>query len=108
MLMQDLKAQIESATQQREEKAEVKAKKLQAAADFEARQTLRADEIAAIEKAIEILSSEAVSGNAEKHLPTMLQKKAASFAQLRAGNQNPAQARVAAYLQNQAEKINSR
>merc|ERR1719262_2049305 len=33
MLMQDLKAQIESATQQREEKSAVKAKKLQAAAD---------------------------------------------------------------------------
>merc|ERR1719271_361211 len=33
MLMQDLKAQIEQATQAREEKAEIRAKKLQAAAD---------------------------------------------------------------------------
>ena len=52
----------------------------QKAIDFEARQTFRAEEIQAIEKAIEILSSEAVSGNAEKHLPTVMQVKSASFA----------------------------
>merc|ERR1719482_522332 len=127
MLMQDLKAQIEQATNARMEKTETKAKKLQGAADakgdledttttrdsdmkyladltatceqkasdFEARQTLRGEEIEAIEKAIEILSSDAVSGNAEKHLPTMLQTKATSFAQLRSNSQNPAQVRVA-------------
>lgn len=44
----------------------------QKASDFESRQQLRADEIVAIEKAIEIISSGAVAGNAEKHLPTML------------------------------------
>merc|ERR1719158_359377 len=87
MLMQDLKAQIEQATQDRDEKAASKAKKLQAkadaegeledvtttrdsdakylsdltatceqkAADFESRQQLRAEEIEAIEKAIEII-----------------------------------------------------
>jgi len=140
MLMQDLKAQIENATQAREEKAEIKAKKLQAAADakgdledttttmeadkkyladltatceqkatdFEARQTLRAEEIQAIEKAIEILSSEAVSGNAEKHLPTLAQMKSSSFAQLRADNRNPNQLRVAAYLKDKAGELNSR
>merc|ERR1719230_874029 len=139
MLMQDLKAQIESATQQREEKAEVKAKKLQAAADakgdledttttrdddmkyladltstceqkatdFESRQQLRAEEIEAIEKAIEIISSEAVSGNAEKHLPSFLQTKS-SFAQLRGEGHSPAQERVAEYLREQASQINSR
>merc|ERR1711862_111021 len=116
MLMQDLTAQIEQATQDRDEKAETKAKKLQAKADaegdlvdttttrdadqkylddltatceqkandFEARQQLRAEEIEAIEKAIEIISSGAVSGNAEKHLPTMMQVDGASLAQLRA------------------------
>merc|ERR1719248_538244 len=110
MLVQDLKAQIDQATQDRDEKAATKAKKLQAkadaegdltdttttrdedekyladltatceqkASDFESRQQLRAEEIEAIEKAIEIISSEAVSGNAEKHLPTLLQSKAAS------------------------------
>merc|ERR1719478_227260 len=75
---------------------------------FKEKQQLRADEIEAIEKAIEILSSEAVSGNAEKHLPTMLQTKGPSFAQLRSNSQNPAQVRVAVYLQKQADKLNSR
>merc|ERR1719236_66103 len=114
MLMQDLKAQIAQATQDRDEKAESKAATLQAkadaegdlkdttttmeadkkyladltatceekAADFESRQQLRAEEIVAIEKAIEIISSGAVAGNAEKHLPTLVQQ-ASSFAQLR-------------------------
>jgi uncharacterized small protein (DUF1192 family) len=48
----------------------------QKASDFESRQQLRADEIVAIEKAIEIISSGAVAGNADKHLPAMLQKQA--------------------------------
>merc|ERR1719327_1195502 len=115
MLMQDLNAQIAQGTKDRDEKAETKAKKLQAkadatgdlkdttttmeadkkyladltatceqkASDFESRQQLRADEIAAIEKAIEIISSGAVAGNAEKHLPSLMQSTAAAFPQLR-------------------------
>merc|ERR1712054_633628 len=47
----------------------------QKASDFENRQQLRADELAAIEKAIEILGSSAVSGAADKHLPSLMQKK---------------------------------
>jgi len=140
MLMQDLKAQIEQATQDRDEKAETKAKKLQAkaeaegdlqdtittrdadqkyvddltatceqkASDFESRQQLRAEEIVAIQKAIEIISSGAVSGNAEKHLPTLLQVKVSSLALLRADARSPTQARVAQYLQDQARQLNSR
>merc|ERR1719359_1252785 len=73
---------------------------------FESRQQLRADEIVAIEKAIEIISSGAVAGNAEKHLPSMLQKS--SFAQFRADLATQAQARVARYLQSRATKLNSR
>merc|ERR1719453_2412376 len=138
MLMQDLNAQTDQATRDRDEKAETKASKLQAkadasgdlkdtattmaedkkyladltatcetkASDFESRQQLRADEIVAIEKAIEIISSAAVSGNAEKHLPTMLQK--ASFAQLRSNSGTKSQERVALYLNAQAKKLNSR
>jgi len=138
MLMQDLNAQIAQGTQDRDEKAETKASKLQAkadangdlkdttstrdadakyladltatceqkASDFESRQQLRADEIVAIEKAIEIISSGAVAGNADKHLPTMLQKS--SFAQLRSDSGTKAQARVALYLNAQAKKLNSR
>merc|ERR1719498_1488071 len=44
-------------------------------AAFESRQELRADEIAALEKAIEILNTDAVVANAKKHLPTLLQQK---------------------------------
>merc|ERR1719207_264 len=140
MLMQDLTAQVENATASRDEKAETKAKKLQAkadaegdlqdtittrdddqkyledltatceqkASDFESRQQLRAEEIEAIEKAIEIISSAAVAGNAEKHLPTLLQSKSASLAQLRADSRSPTQERVAQYLQDQARHLNSR
>jgi len=78
----------------------------QKASDFESRQELRAEEIVAIEKAIEILSSAAVSGNAEKHLPTLIQKSA--LAQLRADGRSPVQANVAAYLQRQARQLNSK
>merc|ERR550514_1851377 len=139
MLMQDLQAQIDSATTSREEKSEEKAKSLQMAADargnlgdttatrdadmkyladltatctqkasdFENRQQLRADELEAIEKATEILAGGAVSGAAEKHLPTLMQLKSTSFAQLRASAQNPNQIRVAAYLRDQATKLDS-
>merc|ERR1719506_1657758 len=103
------------ATQQRTEKAETKAKSLQASADskgdlsdttttrdddskylsdltatcdqkasaFEERQHLRADEITALERAVEILSSGAVSGAADKHLPAALLQRPVTFAQLR-------------------------
>merc|ERR1740117_2122429 len=54
----------------------------QKSSDFANRQQLRADEIAAVEKAIEILSSGAVSGASEKHLPQLVQVKS-SLAQLR-------------------------
>merc|ERR1719398_390244 len=138
MLMQDLEAQIAQGTQDRDEKAETKAAKLQAkadatgdlkdttttrdadvkyltdltatceqkASDFESRQQLRADEIVAIEKAIEIISSGAVSGNADKHLPSMLQTS--SFAQLRSDLATQAQTRVAVFLQSRAKQLNSR
>merc|ERR1719322_1946970 len=137
MLIQDLTAQTDQAKQDREEKAETKAKKLQAkadaegdltdttttrdadqkylddlvatceqkATDFESRQQLRADELEAIEKAIEIISSNAVSGNADKHLPGFVQT---SFAQLRADSTSVNQERVAAYLQKRADQLGSR
>merc|ERR1719311_291725 len=74
---------------------------------FESRQQLRAEEIEAVEKAIEIISSGAVSGAADKHLPSLLQK-GSSFAQLRADGQSPTQARVAQFLQQEAQKTGSR
>jgi len=77
------------------------------ASDFESRQNLRAGEIAAIEKAIEILSSGAVAGNAEKHLPSLL-SKASAMAQLRASSASPSQQKTAMFLEMQAKKLNSR
>merc|ERR1719405_289873 len=80
----------------------------QKASDFESRQQLRAEEIEAIEKAIEIISSAAVSGNAEKHLPTLVQLKGAALSQLRADGRSPTQQRVAQYLQDRSRELNSR
>ena len=47
-----------------------------------------------------------MSGNADKHLPAMVQKKGSSLAQLRSSS--TAQNRVAQYLSAQATKLNSR
>merc|ERR1719512_40536 len=139
MLIQDLKAQVEQATQERGDKAKTKAKKLEAKAtaegnlkdtiaskeadekylkdlvatcekkslDFESRQALRAEELEAIAKAIEIISSEAVSGSAEKHLPQMLQR-AAALASLRTEVRSPKQAEAALFLQGKAGQLSSR
>jgi len=139
MLIQDLTAQVEQATQERSDKAKTKAKKLEAkataegdlkdttaakeadekylkdltatcekkSADFESRQALRAEELEAIAKAIEIISSEAVSGSAEKHLPQMLQR-AAALASLRSEGRSPNQAEAALFLQGKAGQLSSR
>merc|ERR1719311_1338546 len=140
MLMQDLNAQIAQGTKDRDEKAESKAKALQAkadaegdlkdttttrdedqkyldelvatceqkASDFESRQQLRAEEIEAIEKAIEIISSGAVAGNADKHLPSLLQTGKSAFSQLRADATMQAKVRVASFLNKRAKQLNSR
>jgi hypothetical protein len=139
MLMADLKTQISEATEDRTEKAETKAKRLQQKADgegdltdttqtrdddaaylsdlvgtceqkgtdFLSRQELRAEELEAVNKAIEIVSSGAVSGAADEHLPGLIQS-GTSFAQLRAVAMNPVQARVHQFLQDRAEKFGSR
>jgi len=68
--------------------------------DFESRQELRAGELEAIGKAIEIISSGAVSGNADKHLP--------SFALLRSKAMSPRQEQASAFLQSRAEMSHSK
>jgi len=140
MLMQDLNSQVENGTAARDEKAQTKAKKLQAkadaegslqdtsttrdddkkyledltatceqkAAEFESQQNLLTEEQVAISKAIEIISSGAVSGNSEKHLPQLLQTKGAALAQLRSDGRSPTQTRVADYLRDRARQLNSR
>merc|ERR1719333_671588 len=140
MLISDLKHQIDEATTDRDEKAALKAKQLQAkadaegdltdttttrdadkkylselvatceqkATDFVSRQQLRREELEAVQKAIEIISANAVAGNAEKHLPTLLQTEGTSLSQLRADGRSPSQERVAQYLQGKARDLNSR
>merc|ERR1719159_1047649 len=108
----DSKGQLQDTTSTRDDDtkyaADLTATCEQKSADFANRQTLRAEEIEAILKAIEIMSSGAVSGASEKHLPQLLQNKATSLAQLRSDSQNPNQKLVASYLKTQAEKIHSR
>jgi prefoldin subunit 5 len=89
--------------------AETQALCKQKTADFESRQQLRADEIEAIQKAIEIMSSDAVAGSGEKHLPQLVQV-GVSLAQLRRSNseQSPLQARIASFLADRARSLNSR
>jgi len=78
--------------------------------EFEKNQVVRAEEVKAIEKAMTILSSDEVSGTADKHLPTLLQVSAA-LVQLR-GNDSPDEARrrerVVDYLQECARKSGSK
>merc|ERR1719456_2236701 len=77
----------------------------QKAAAYEQRQKLRASELEAVHKAIEIMSGAAVSGNSEKHLPQLLQKSKKAhraLVQLRSSGQSPRQMKVAEYLKSQA------
>merc|ERR1719274_44001 len=80
----DAKGALQDATTTREDDskyaADLTATCEQKSSDFANRQILRAEELEAIGKAIEILGSGAVSGASEKHLPQLLQQKASSFA----------------------------
>jgi len=81
----------------------------QKATDFESRQQLRTEELEAIRKAIEIISSESVKGHAETYLPSFAQqKKQSMLVQVRDTAHNAAQARVAAFLRSRAQALNSR
>merc|ERR1719428_1561950 len=79
----------------------------QKAADFAKRQELRQGELDAINKAIEIMSSDAVAGSGAKHLPGLVQKST-SFAQLRSQATSPVQRAVATFLKDRAQRSNSR
>jgi len=78
--------------------------------DFKARQKLRTEEIDALDKAVEILSSDTVSGSGAKHLPSMLQsgKKVVALLQIQSKNAAPNQLRAAAYLREESGRIGSR
>jgi hypothetical protein len=79
----------------------------QKSTDFANRQALRAGELEAIQKAIEILGGGAVAGGSQ-HLGQLLQKKSTSLAQFRSNSENPNQKKVAAYLTKRANELHSR
>jgi len=74
---------------------------------FESRQAARADELEAIAKAIEIISSSAVSGAADKYLPALVQKKH-SFGLRRSAVKSQHQARAAELLLTRGKKLGSK
>merc|ERR1719356_240861 len=78
--------------------------------EYEKNQVLRAEEVKAIEWAMEILSSDEVSGTADKHLPSLAQVSAA-LVQLR-GNESPEEShrreRLVEFLQGRASKFGSK
>merc|ERR1719265_1648566 len=73
------------------------------AKEFEAKQKLRAGELEALNKAMEIISGPAVGkvGFVQK------KHRASALVQLRSSNNAPAQSRVQAYLFSQGQKLNS-
>merc|ERR1719161_358083 len=80
----------------------------QKAVDFEKRQEVRAGELEAIKKAIEIMSSDAVSGAGNKHLPGLMQTQSSALVQLRSSSMSPVQAAVSTFLDDKARRAGSR
>jgi hypothetical protein len=79
--------------------------------DFEKNQVVRAGEIEALNKAIEIMGSEDVMGTGEKYLPSALlqTKKGMALSQLRNGltEENYIRQRLVEFLQGRAKKTGS-
>jgi len=80
----------------------------QKSTDFASRQELRAGEIEAIQKAIEIISSKTVQGAGEKNLPQLVQQPATSLVQVKSGDMSPYQEKASAFLESQAQSSGSR
>jgi len=107
---QQLKAEAEgdlaSTTQERDEDSkylnDATGLCSQKSEDFQSRQALRAEEIATLEKAIEIISSSTVAEAGEKYLPALAQAPALAQLQM-GGQQNPLQERIAAFLAERAQ-----
>jgi hypothetical protein len=76
----------------------------QKSSDFADRQKLRDEELKAVEKAIEILGSDAVSGAGEKHLPAFGLLRSVQTVQ---GNEL-VQERVSQFLKDRADQLHSR
>mmetsp|Transcript_47371 Transcript_47371/g.110417 ORF Transcript_47371/g.110417 Transcript_47371/m.110417 type:complete len:675 (-) Transcript_47371:40-2064(-) len=107
-----LKDTIATKTADEKYLSDLKATCARKAEDFESRQQLRTEELEAIAKAIEILSSEAVSGHAETYLPSLVKlastaSKQTALVQVRSIHSG-VQEQAASFLQGQATKLNSR
>jgi chromosome segregation ATPase len=78
--------------------------------EYENNQVVRAGEIEALSKAIEIMSSGDVTGMGDKHLPAaLLQTKSSALAQLRAtSGQDVLRQHVVEFLQSRAKKLGSK
>eukprot|EP00933_Yihiella_yeosuensis_P066950 TRINITY_DN714_c0_g1_i1.p1 TRINITY_DN714_c0_g1~~TRINITY_DN714_c0_g1_i1.p1 ORF type:complete len:702 (-),score=209.11 TRINITY_DN714_c0_g1_i1:142-2121(-) len=76
--------------------------------DFDNRQKLRKEELEAVDKATEIISSQTVAGTASKHGPSLMQgrKKASALVTLRSRHRDPAQD-VVQFLQGEAKNLKS-
>merc|ERR1719387_968428 len=83
----------------------------QKAKDYENRQMLRAEEIVAVNKAIEIMSSDDVTGSGEKYLPQFVQMKSKtkrSLSLLRASSDSPIRAKLVSFLSSAAKSTKSK
>jgi len=74
---------------------------------FKEKQQLRADEIEAIGQAIKILKSPDVLGNAEKHLPSALQKSSTALPQLRASQVPDSRMAAVKFLRSASKRLHS-
>merc|ERR1719460_2967078 len=80
----------------------------QKAKDYENRQMLRAEEIVAVNKAIEIMSSDDVSGSGETYLPQFVQMKSkTSFSMLRSNSDTPIRKKLVSFLSGKAASMKS-
>merc|ERR1719163_281196 len=77
--------------------------------EFDARQKMRAEELEAIAKAIEVMSGDTVSGAAETHLRTFVQTRSLALLRAQAASERSAAVhRVMIFLQGRAKKAESR
>merc|ERR1719399_1041844 len=95
------------ATKEEDEKylAEVQATCETKAADFVSRQELRAEELKAIQQAIDIIGSKSVAGKADKHLPKLMQT---SFALRASATMRAKTTHVFEFLQDRAQRTSSK
>lgn len=83
----------------------------QKASDFEERQKLRVEELEAVNKAIDVMSSSSVSGNEKKHLAKSFVQvsRSTSLASLRKGHiKKEVQDKLVAFLQSEADRLQSK